>query len=388
MRIGRNPDRRRSCHEKLLAAACLRRHETMSIYKQRVEALVKQLPEDVDAALVSSQVNLFYFTGFDCDNAWLIADRKGCVYVTDFRYTEAAQSIIDFCDVIELGPQFSDTMAAITNQRGITSLLVERSRVTIEELDKFDNAFVPAKIKTDARLDDIIRTLRDIKAPFELELIKASQAVTEMSYRKLLTYVKEGVTEKELAIELEYIMRKNGAQRKAFDFIVAAGPNGSMPHAVPTDYRIKKGDLITFDIGAVVGGYHSDMTRTVALGDPGEEQKKIYNTVLEAQKAACEYLVSGGRGRRECDGVARDIINKEFEGRFGHSLGHGVGLEIHETPNLAPRSEGELAAGNVVTVEPGIYIPGKCGVRIEDMVYITEDSAINLTSIEKELVIL
>ncbi|MBQ6797126.1 MAG: aminopeptidase P family protein [Clostridia bacterium] len=360
----------------------------MSIYKQRVEALVKQLPEDVDAALVSSQVNLFYFTGFDCDNAWLIADRKGCVYVTDFRYTEAAQSIIDFCDVIELGPQFSDTMAAITNQRGITSLLVERSRVTIEELDKFDNAFVPAKIKTDARLDDIIRTLRDIKAPFELELIKASQAVTEMSYRKLLTYVKEGVTEKELAIELEYIMRKNGAQRKAFDFIVAAGPNGSMPHAVPTDYRIKKGDLITFDIGAVVGGYHSDMTRTVALGDPGEEQKKIYNTVLEAQKAACEYLLSGGRGRRECDGVARDIINKEFEGRFGHSLGHGVGLEIHETPNLAPRSEGELVAGNVVTVEPGIYIPGKCGVRIEDMVYITEDSAINLTSIEKELVIL
>lgn len=360
----------------------------MSIYKQRIDALIKQLPEDCDAALVSSQVNLFYLTGFDCDNAWLIVDRSGCVYVTDFRYTEAATAAIDFCDVIELGSQFSDTMGTIRNQRGFVSVLIERSRVTVEELDKFEKAFSPAKIITDNRLDDMVRTLRDIKSAPELEMIKAAQAVTEMSYRKILTYVKEGVSERELAIELEYIMRKNGAQRKAFDFIIAAGANGSMPHAVPTDYRIKRGDMITFDIGAVVGGYHSDMTRTVALGDPGDEQKKIYNTVLKAQIAACDYLVGGGRGRRECDSIARDIINKEYNGRFGHSLGHGVGLEIHETPNLAPKSEGELLAGNVVTVEPGIYIPAQCGVRIEDMVYITEDSALNLTSIEKELIII
>lgn len=360
----------------------------MSIYKNRVEALIKQLPSDVDAALVSSQVNLYYFTGFDCDNAWLIADRRGCVYVTDFRYTEAASAVIDFCEVIELGAKFSETMAAIKDAHGIDSLLIERSRVTIADLDKFEDAFAPAKIKRDSRLDDIIKVLRDVKSRSELDMIKAAQAVTEMSYRKILEFVKEGVSERELAVELEYIMRKNGAQRKAFDFIIAAGANGSMPHAVPTDYRIRKGDMITFDIGAVVGGYHSDMTRTVALGKPSDEQIKIYNTVLEAQMAACRYLTEGGKGQRECDKVARDIINKEFNGRFGHSLGHGVGLEIHETPNLAPRSEGELVPGNVVTVEPGIYIPGQCGVRIEDMVYITEDSAVNLTSIEKNLVIL
>lgn len=360
----------------------------MSEFEKRARSVGSTLPEGADAAIITSEVNLHYFTGFPCDNAWLIITREDAVFITDFRYTEAAQAKIGWCRVLEL-TTLRETLGDAIAQLGVKTALIERQRVTLRQADGLAEAIAPAKILPSGALDDIIASLRDCKSESELELIRASQAVTEKAFNHILGFIRPGMTEREIALELEFAMRRFGASRNAFDLIIAAGENGSMPHAVPGDRKVAMGDMITIDMGAVVDGYHSDMTRTFALGKPCDEMVKIYETVLRAQEAAVVYLENGGIGRREADAVARDIIyDAGYKGKFGHSLGHGVGLEIHETPNLAPSAVGELMPGNVVTVEPGIYVPGLGGVRIEDMVYITESSAINLTTITKELIIL
>ena len=356
-----------------------------SKFQQRTAALLDIIPDEYDGALIISQVNGCYFTGFNCDNGYLVATKNGCVYITDSRYTEAAQKAIDWCDVVEYS-DMKKTAGEIVERLKIKNLLVESSRMTLKQYCNMSDAFEPAFLSEDGDLDSLIDTLRVCKDAEEISMIKAAQAITEQSFKHVCGLIHEGVTEAELAFEFEFYARRMGAERLAFDSIVASGENGSMPHAVPGSRRIKKGDFITFDIGTVVGGYHSDMTRTVALGKVSDEQREVYNIVLKAQQAAIDYLMAGGGDLAECDAAARDVIKKAGYGEyFGHSTGHGVGLEIHEFPSVSFRG-GKIPVGAVITVEPGIYLPGRFGVRIENMMYKTANGAVNLTNLDRDLI--
>lgn len=360
----------------------------MNEFESRIAALAAQLPDGTDGALITSQISRRYLTGLDCDSGWLIADRAGCVFVTDFRYTEAARAAIDFCDVVEYA-SLESTLGGLCRDRGLSRVVCERSRVTVAEFERLREALDPAELSASGELDAILSAARECKTDSELSAIRSAQVITEQAYNHLLGFVREGVSERDLALELEYFMRARGASRVSFDPIIASGENSSMPHAVPGTRKIRKGDLITMDIGCVVGDYCSDMTRTVAFGEPGSRKRQVYETVRQAQRAARDYLAAGGDDRAACDAAARSIIADAGFGKcFGHSLGHGVGLEIHEAPTLSPKSSGIIHPGSVVTVEPGIYLPGEFGVRIEDMMYKTEDSAVNLCSLSHELLVL
>lgn len=362
----------------------------MNEFAERLSRVASQLPDDTTAALVTSQINRYYLTGLNIDSGFLLITKKSCSFGTDFRYIETAQNTLSgVCDAV-MFKNSTETLSELLRRDGIENILIERSVITLSGAHFFEKHLAPVRLLTNSpALDDMLASMRMNKSAAELEKIRAAQTVAEASFRHILGYVKEGVSERDIALELEFDMRRRGAERVAFDLIVAAGANGSMPHAVPTDYKVTPGDFVTIDMGAVVDGYHSDMTRTFAVGEVSEEQRKVYNIVLQAQLAGVEYLTSGKTDCREADAVARKIITDAGYGDcFGHSLGHSVGLEIHEMPSLSTKSSAILTSGCVVTCEPGIYIPGRFGVRIEDMLYITEDSAINLTSVPKELIIL
>lgn len=355
-------------------------------YADRIGKLQSRLPEGVDGAIISSEISRRYMTGFPASDGFLVVSREKSVFTTDSRYTEAAANQITNSEVRGF-KKLGETMKEIAEELGIKKALIESERVTLSEAARYEKLFDTIELVKTSQLDDILNEMRVSKSEYEIEKIKEAQKITEDSLEYVLKNVlREGVTEKELALEIEFYMRKNGAERVAFDLIVAAGANSSMPHAVPSDYRVQKDDFITFDIGAVVDGYHSDMTRTVVFGKASDEQKLIYNTVLRAQQAGIDYVINGGKVLSECDGVTRKVITDAGYGQyFGHSTGHGVGVEIHETPSVAPSSQGEIPNGAVITVEPGIYLEGKFGVRIENMVYKTADSGVNLTNLPREL---
>ena len=360
-------------------------------YIDRLDRVVAQLPENADGAFVTSQVCRFYLTGYNADTGFLLVTRGGCAFVTDARYIEAASAALEgICPAVcYTRGKFGEVIVGLCGEMGAKSLIIERGSVTLAEVERYEKSFEPVEILRSEHLDNIISSMRLSKTEFEMEQIKAAQRLTERSLRRILGMIKEGVSEREIALELEFDMRRSGAEKVAFDLIVAAGPNGSMPHAVPSDYRIRPGDLITFDIGSTVNGYNSDMTRTVAFGRISDEQLKVYETVRTAQKAAIDYITAGGFSCPEADQIARTIITEAGYGEcFGHGLGHGVGVEIHEAPTLSHISKDDMCEGCVVTVEPGIYLEGKFGVRIEDMLYITKDSAIDLTDFETDLIVL
>ena len=354
-------------------------------FQQRTQSLIERIPDGYDGALVISQINGKYLTGFNCDNGYFVVSRSGCVYITDSRYTEAAGKAIDWCDVVEYPPDdMAGCFGAAVSRLGVKNLLVESSRMTLRQYADLSDAFAPAELVTEGDLDGLLAALRVHKDEAEIACIQAAQTIAEQTLRHVYSLIREGVTERELAFEFEFYARRLGAERLAFDSIVASGENGSMPHAVPGDRRIRKGDLITFDVGCVVGGYHSDMTRTVAYGKVNEEQRRIYDVVLRAQQAAMDYLFAGGDDLAACDAAARDLITAEGYGAyFGHSTGHGVGLEIHEFPSVSSRG-GKIHSGAVITVEPGIYLPGRYGVRIENMMYRTDSGAVNLTAMDRD----
>ena len=237
-------------------------------------------------------------------------------------------------------------------------------------------------------MDEAVNELRRAKNQQEKEKILAAQAIAEKAFDHALGLIREGVTEREVALTLDFFMLRNGAEAVSFETIAVSGKNSSMPHGVPSNKKIEKGDFLTLDFGAVVDGYHSDMTRTVAIGEVSSKQAEIYETVLKAQLASLETL-RAGVSCKEADAAARDIIVSAGYGEFfGHGTGHGVGIEIHEQPRLSPKSSQTLIAGDVVTVEPGIYLPGEFGVRIEDMAFITENGFENLTKSPKSLIII
>lgn len=354
----------------------------------KINSFSELLPTDIESALIVTQYNRRYFTDFDSTDGFLLVTRKGSVFYTDSRYIEAAEKKIKCCEVCE-GKQVFAQIKDFLNQRGIKNIAVEDS-ITVAQynamcknpkLSEFD-------ILCGGEVDEAITRLREVKSEEEKEKIIAAQRIAEQGFLHILNFIKEGRTEKEIQLELDFFMLKNGAEALSFDTIAVSGVNSSMPHGVPSDKRIEKGDFITMDFGAVVEGYHSDMTRTVAVGFVTDEQRQIYDTVLAAQTAALG-TIRAGVACVDGDKAARSVIeNADFGSFFGHGTGHGVGIEIHESPNLSPKSKATLRKGNIVTVEPGIYIPGKFGVRIEDMAYITESGCENLTKAEKSLIIL
>lgn len=350
---------------------------------------MNNMPDNVDAALIVTPENRRYFTDFPSSDGILVVTREGSIFFTDSRYIEAAEKTVKCCDVAE-GKRVYEQIRDYLKARNVKNIAVEQSGITLAQFENLRNNenLKDFEIIGDNSLDNAISLLRLVKTTHEVEKIKSAQQIAENAFLHILNFIKVGRTEKEIQLELDFFMLKNGADALSFDTIAVSGVNSSMPHGVPSGKMIEKGDFITMDFGAVVDGYHSDMTRTVAVGYVTDEQREIYQTVLSAQENALSVL-KAGVSCADADKAARDIIaSKGYGDYFGHGTGHGVGIEIHEKPNLSPRSVAVLQKGNIVTVEPGIYLPGKFGVRIEDMAFITENGFENLTNAEKTLIIL
>lgn len=344
---------------------------------------INKLPKNVDGALIVSPESRRYFTGFNASDGFLFITKSGSVFLTDSRYIEAAKDKIICCEVEEQKGKLMD----YAKRFNCKVLAVEADRLTVTQLKNLRKALHGIKLTT-VGTDKIIDTFRAVKNEAEIENICKAQRIAEAAFDHILGFIKVGVTEKEIALELDHYMLSHGADGLSFETIAISGANTSKPHGVPTDKKIEHGDFVTMDYGAVVNGYHSDMTRTVAVGAASDEQKKIYKIVFEAQLAVLRVLKNGVKCS-DADKAARDVITEAGYGEyFRHSTGHSVGIEIHEKPFISPKSTATLRSGNVVTDEPGIYIPGKFGVRIEDMALITENGCKNLTKAPKELIII
>lgn len=351
------------------------------------DKLAQKIQNFADAALIFSEENRRYFTGFPSSDGALLVYKNTALFFTDCRYTEAAAKCIGDEFVIDSSNLY-EKLKEIFTKNSLKKIALENNKITLAEFDTLKEKLPECTFVTSSALADAVEDIRIVKTEDEINKIKAAQKIAEDAFNHILTFIKPGVTEKETALELDFYMLSHGAEAVSFETIAVAGKNSSMPHGVPGEYRIQNGDFLTMDFGAVVDGYHSDMTRTVAIGKVTEEMKKVYYTVLEAQNKALSALHDGITGV-QADKEARDIIEKAGYGKnFGHGLGHGVGVEIHESPRLSPKAPHTLKEGHVVTVEPGIYIPGSFGVRIEDMAVITKDGCINLTSCPKELMVI
>lgn len=339
----------------------------------------------LDAMLVTSAPGEFYAVGFHGEGAALITPGKTWYY-TDSRYIESARQLIQGAEVAQLpkGVRYRELVRDLVKENGVSKLGFEEQYMSVADhtiwTKNVEAEFIPAS--------ELLTELRQVKDADELAAMKEAQRITDEALLEILNFIKPGLTESEVAARLTYIMARKGAERNSFDPIVACGPNGSKPHAVPGPDVIQKGQFVTMDFGCVVGGYCSDMTRTVAVGSVTEEMERVYKTVLSAQEAGIAAAKAGVPGKA-VDAAARAVIEEAGYGEyFTHSFGHGVGVEIHEAPNAAASNEKPLPAGAVISAEPGIYIPGKLGVRIEDVILITPEGRRNLTKAPKDLLVL
>lgn len=349
---------------------------------------VQQLLDSNSAALIISEENLRYFTGFHTSNGYLLITKSLSIFLTDSRYIEAAKNSISSCDEVLEIESVTKTLVPLTQNLGINKIFIEQSHFTLSLFSVYKSLFHFVDFVQDNSLDDAINELRKVKHESEINEIIKAQKISEEAFDYILDFIKIGKTEKQIALQLDYYMLSHAADALSFETIVVSGTNSSMPHGVPSSKKIERGDFITMDFGAIVNGYHSDMTRTVAVGEASSEMVNVYETVLKAQTTAMTHIKPNMQCK-DIDKVARDIITKAGYGEFfGHSLGHGVGIEIHEHPSFSPNSNEITKAGNVITVEPGIYIPQQFGVRIEDMIAVTDDGYRNLTSANKNLIIL
>ena len=352
--------------------------------RRRAQSMVREL--DADAVLVTAAPNVRYLTGLASSNAALLlpADGEGLL-ATDSRYTLAAQR--DAPDLELLTERSVEVrLAAEAARRGVRKLAFEAHEMTVE---RHAEAAARAEGVTTVPFGRKIEELRTVKDQSELELLATACRITAQALADALPQIRPGLSERSLGSLLDYRMTQLGADRPAFDTIVASGPNGAIPHHAPTDRPLRHGDLVTMDFGAQYGGYHADMTRTVAVGKPAEWQRDIYDLVAEAQRAGIEALEVGAE-TGAVDATARDVIEAAgHAGHFQHGLGHGVGLEIHEAPMLGYGRTGKLADRVPVTVEPGVYLPGRGGVRIEDVLVVTAGGGARiLTSTTRELLVL
>lgn len=347
---------------------------------------IKSVLEETGAAVILNPSNRFYLTGFNSSDGVLYVSKKRSLFLTDSRYIEAAKKTVTVTECALLH-SLSAQIKDLAQEDGITSLYLENDYVSIFTANKLTQA-TGLEFSKENILSETINSMRAVKTVDELKLITEAQELTDKTFLYALSRIEVGRTERDIMLEMEYYMRKMGSEGVAFDFIVASGKNSSLPHAVPTDKKIERGDFVTMDFGAVCGGYRSDMTRTVAVGIADERQRLCYNTVLSAQKAAISFMADN-RKCSDVDKAARDVIDAtEFKGMFGHALGHSVGIDIHESPACSPNSSDVLRSGMVMTAEPGIYIEDTYGVRIEDLLIITENGTVNLTKSKKDLIII
>lgn len=342
----------------------------------------KMKSEGVEALLITSPYNLRYASNFTGSTGLSVITQSKAFFVTDFRYTEqAADQAVGFEIVKNTGPIYEE-VKAIVEKENIKSLGFEKEFVTFSMYEQITSLLTCELIP----VSGLVESLREIKEDSEVETIQKAIKITEFAFEEILNFIKPGVSEIEVANKLDFLMREKGASGVSFDTIVASGKRSAMPHGVASDKKIENGDMITLDFGCYYKGYVSDMTRTFSLGDPGEELKKIHQIVLDANLKVTEVAKAGVTGKA-LDDIARDYIKEKGYGEaFGHSTGHGIGLEVHEGPGINFRNEKVLVSGNVITNEPGIYIPGLGGVRIEDDLLITENGNKNLMSVTKELI--
>lgn len=336
----------------------------------------------LDALIVYDELNQIYLSEFEFSDGFLIITATNAYLVTDFRYYEMALSgAADGFEVV-MPSNRSAFIDEVLERDKVSRVGFEGDHVSYSAYTALSEQHPKFKFLS---IGDTIEVMRQIKSPEEIEKMQLAQNITDAAFSHLLGMITPNMTEIEVAAELEYAMKKKGADGLAFSSIAVSGDASALPHGTPRNVKLKRG-FLTMDFGAKYQGYCSDMTRTIVIGKADSDIKKLYGTVLSAQKAALEYLVHG-RDAGLADKVARDIIDKDYKGTFGHSLGHAVGLLVHEMPGLSPRSIGKsLLTGHVVTVEPGIYLFGKYGCRIEDMVAIEDDGIHNFTHSTKELI--
>ena len=353
---------------------------------KNLEKYLSILNDQVDGLLLTSRYSRHYGAEFDIAEGMAVVSKKGCRYFTDSRYIESATNNIHNFEVImtDRGRNYALLINQAIADFGIHTLGYEEEYITAGQCARFQESLNAKMVPYNEK----IRAFRDVKEEWELERLRKAQQIADAALLEALPRLKVGMTELEAQAELIYCMYKNGAQGLSFDPIVVSGPNTSLPHGVAGDRVIREGDFLTMDFGVMYQGYCSDTTRTVAFGYATEEMRKVYNVVLKAQCEALAATRAGVTGKY-VDGVARQVITEAGYGDyFGHSYGHGVGLEIHEGPNMNMRNESPLPAGAVCSAEPGIYLPGKFGVRIEDVLHLTADGAEILTRSPKNLIIL
>ncbi|GIP02191.1 Xaa-Pro dipeptidase [Paenibacillus lautus] len=352
----------------------------------RVVKLREQLQaKGLTAMLVASPINRRYLTGFTGSAGYVLITRDEAYLLTDFRYmTQAPQQAVGF-KVVEHGPKVMETVKDLLSSEGIASLGFEQDHVTYGVFSAYSEQLAPISL---VPVSGLVEDLRIFKDAEELSIMQRAADLADQTFSHVLTILAAGKTEREIDLEMEMFMRKHGATASSFDTIVASGERSALPHGVASERVIQGNEFVTFDFGALLDGYCSDLTRTVALGSPDPKLKEIYDIVLEAQLHALDHIKPGMTGR-EADALARDIISRYGYGEyFGHSTGHGLGMEVHESPRLSKLSDDVLQPGMVVTVEPGIYLPGLGGVRIEDDIVITETGIRILTSSSKDYTVL
>ena len=351
-----------------------------------LKQIAAKLPEyGIDAMLLSSAPGEYYGIGFHGEG-YVVVTAGECRYFTDSRYIEAAEKTVTGAVITMTNRErnYPALLQQAIDELGIRRLGFEDGYMTVAQYRYLDNALqvelVPAQ--------GLVNGLRAAKDQEEIDAMVQAQRISERAFDEILKFIRPGVTEKEIAAKLEYDMLRFGAQKMSFDPIVVSGPNGSLPHGIPGDKKVANGEFITMDFGCIYNGYCSDMTRTVALGEPTEEMRKVYNVVLQAQLAGLAASRAGVTGK-SIDAAARKVIEDAGYGDyFGHGYGHSVGIEIHESPNANTRDETLMPVGAAVSAEPGIYLPGRFGVRIEDVAVMTEDGCVDITKAPKELIVL
>lgn len=350
----------------------------------RIEALRAAMPNGFGAALIADPYNRAYLSRFSSSAGWLLITEQTAMLFADARYIEAAKQQAVGVEVVLLHDVYVQIAGVLADNK-IDQLHIE-TQTTLADYDKISDAIL-VQLMSGNTLSDAVKKMRAVKDKAEIAAIAAAQEITDAAFSFVLGFIKTGRTEREIAVELDYFMQKNGADGVAFPTICAAGVHSSMPHAVPGDNRVQSGDFVTMDFGALKNGYCSDMTRTVAVGNITDEQRNVYETVLQAQRTAIEAAHAGITGAA-LDKTARDVITAAgYADCFGHGLGHSLGLEVHEEPRANSSNREALCENTVMTIEPGVYLEGRFGVRIEDMVVLRQNGCRDLTQSEQALII-
>lgn len=345
----------------------------------------KLIEKGLDAGFITKRENYIYLSGFTGSSAFLLITQKDAILITDSRYAEQAQMQSPVYEILIYTSGLINEINKIIKRLEIKKLGFEETNLSYSDYKMYLSSL---NCKEFLPMDSIVEKLRMVKDGAELEIIKKAVEIADKAFEHILPFIRPGITEIDIAAELEHEMKRLGAKGPSFDTIAASGLRSSMPHGAASEKTIEKGDCITFDFGALYKEYCSDMTRTVFVGEPSADIRKIYNTVLSAQLKAIEGAKAGLRGS-DVDKIARDFITDAGYGEyFGHGLGHSLGLEIHESPRFSMACSDVIEDNMVITVEPGIYIPGLGGVRIEDIIVINGNEPIILTSSSKDIIIL